>query len=402
MYIRNFSEIPVGLDAVAEVLGGDPLAWLPGSKRNPRRPMEILAVVGPSGKRSLRKEVSISIGPLVEEGDQVRLPLTWRASGPGFLFPVLDGELEASRWNGTETLLCLQVDYSPPLGSIGRRLDDRLLHRLAWLTLSTFRDGISGELERVAGKTSPHPPVSSALAEVLMTSPAVAEIMTARVITLREDQTIREAARVLSEHRVSGAPVVQGLEVVGFLSESDIVAALRPGHDSRRAGSLLNAMLHLGESVERASIDRHVRAVMTRKVVTVRPEDGAWQAAEILQGRGFKALPVTGGLGRLEGIVARSDLLRLVAPPDDELQRRVRKALMAWDAMAAQRVTSSVASGIVSLMGVSRSWTFKEGVVDLVRQIPGVVRVNDEISFVAPKPRLRHGHSPRSEPVTMA
>jgi CBS domain-containing protein len=391
MYGRYFSDLAVSLEAVTRVLTGDPLEWLPGSQRRPDGAVEILADVGPVGRVALRKKVRIALGPLAKEDDQVRLPLAWRASGPGFLFPEMDGELEASRWDGTHTLLCLQVDYTPPLGAVGRQLDDRLLHRLAWLTLGTFRDGITESLQKLAGEPAPPQAAGGDLAAVLAASPAVAEIMTTDVITLLEDQTIQDAARALKEHRISGAPVVQGLEVVGFLSESDIVRALAPTHDPRKAGSLVDAIGGLRQGVERAAADRKVRAVMTRKVVTVRAEDGAWEAAELLQRRGFKALPVTGALGRLEGIVARSDLLRLVAPPDDELTRRVRRALVALDAAASQRVTATVVGGTVTLSGVSRSWRFKQDAVQLVRQIPGVRQVEDQLSYLVPKPGLDVG-----------
>lgn len=397
MYSRYFSELPVSLEAVARVLAGDPLEWLPGSKRSPSGPVEILADVGPVGRSALSKKVRIAVGPLVRNDDQVRVPLTWRASGPGFLFPEMDGELEASRWNGTQTLLCLQVDYEPPLGALGRRLDDRLLHRLAWLTLGSFRDGISESLEKLAGEPARALVASSALAAVLAASPAVAEIMTEDVVTLEASQTIQDAARILKEHRISGAPVVQGLEVVGFLSESDIVRALAPTHDPRKPGSLVEAIGGLAAGVERAAAERHVRAVMTHKVVTVRPEDSAWEAAELLQRGGFKALPVTGALGRLEGIVARADLLRLVAPPDDELRRRVRRALVALDAAASERVTATVARGTVTLTGVTRSWIFKQEAVQLVRQIPGVRQVEDQLSFLAPRARVDDSAKPREE-----
>jgi CBS domain-containing protein len=391
MYSRYFSELAVTLETVTRVLAGDPLEWLPGSRRRADGPVEILTDVGPAGKAVLRKKVRIAVGPLAREKDQVRLPVSWRASGPGFLFPEMDGELEASRWNGTETLLCLQVDYTPPLGAVGRQLDDRLLHRLAWLTLASFRDGITASLRKVAGEPASPRPAGGDLAAVVAASPAVAEIMTAHVVTLLENETIQDAARTLKEHRISGAPVVQGLEVVGFLSEVDIVRALAPAHDPRKPRSLVDAIGKLPGGVERAAADRQVQAVMTRKVVTVRPQDSAWEAAELLQRRGFKALPVTGALGRLEGIVARSDLLRLVAPPDDELRRRVRRALVALDAAASERVTATVARGTVTLSGISRSWRFKKGAVQLVGQIPGVRQVDDQISFLAPKTRLDVG-----------
>ena len=146
MYSRYFNELPVSLDAVGRVLAGDPVQWLPGAKWSPSGSVEFLTAVGPPGGAAPRKRVRITIGTMAVEADQVRLPLGWKATGAGFLFPEMTGELEASRWDGDSTLLSLQVDYTPPLGALGRQLDQRLLHHLAWSTLRTFRDGISESL----------------------------------------------------------------------------------------------------------------------------------------------------------------------------------------------------------------------------------------------------------------
>ena len=150
MYSRYFNELPVTLDAVGRVLAGDPVQWLPGARWSPSGSVEILTAVGPLGEAAPRKKVRITIGTLAVEADQVRLPLSWQATGPGFLFPEMTGELEASRWDNDSTLLSLQVDYIPPLGALGRQLDERLLHRLAWSTLRTFRDGITESLRVLA------------------------------------------------------------------------------------------------------------------------------------------------------------------------------------------------------------------------------------------------------------
>ena len=58
----------------------------------------------------------------------------------------------------------------------------------------------------------------------------VRELMTKDVISVRPDASLREAAALLVEHRVSGLPVViGGGEVVGVLSEADIVAKASGG-----------------------------------------------------------------------------------------------------------------------------------------------------------------------------
>jgi CBS domain-containing protein len=48
-------------------------------------------------------------------------------------------------------------------------------------------------------------------------------IMSAPVLTIRPDQTIPAAVRLMREHHVSGLPVVEGTTIVGMLSEADIM-----------------------------------------------------------------------------------------------------------------------------------------------------------------------------------
>jgi CBS domain-containing protein len=59
------------------------------------------------------------------------------------------------------------------------------------------------------------------------------QIMTAPVLTVRPDTTVREAATLLLEHQITAAPVLDaGGELIGILSESDLVGN-RVGHDPR-------------------------------------------------------------------------------------------------------------------------------------------------------------------------
>jgi CBS domain-containing protein len=64
------------------------------------------------------------------------------------------------------------------------------------------------------------------------------------------------------------------------------------------------------------------RDVMTRDVVTVGPPTSAKSAAGVLAERGFAALPVVDGDGRLVGVVAEADVLRDRVPADPLLHLR--------------------------------------------------------------------------------
>jgi CBS domain-containing protein len=56
----------------------------------------------------------------------------------------------------------------------------------------------------------------------------VKDIMTAHVISVNSNTTIRECMELMSSHRFRHLPVVDGKTLVGMLSISDIVRALRP------------------------------------------------------------------------------------------------------------------------------------------------------------------------------
>jgi CBS domain-containing protein len=56
----------------------------------------------------------------------------------------------------------------------------------------------------------------------------VKDIMTENVISVTSDTTIRECMELMSRHRFRHLPVVDGKTLVGMLSISDIVRALRP------------------------------------------------------------------------------------------------------------------------------------------------------------------------------
>jgi acetoin utilization protein AcuB len=53
----------------------------------------------------------------------------------------------------------------------------------------------------------------------------IREIMTKQVVTIRPDQTVEEAALLLLGHRIGGLPVVQEGELVGIITETDILQA---------------------------------------------------------------------------------------------------------------------------------------------------------------------------------
>ena len=111
------------------------------------------------------------------------------------------------------------------------------------------------------------------------------------LVTVPPDASLEEAARRLKANRIHHLPVVEGERLLGIVTDTD----------------LRNATLR-GAAEEGAGAARTVAEVMTRDVVTLRPEDTIDDAILILCRQRFGALPVVDG-DRLVGIVAKADVL---------------------------------------------------------------------------------------------
>ena len=129
------------------------------------------------------------------------------------------------------------------------------------------------------------------------------------VVWLTRDQSLQQAATVLAEHDIGGAPVCdrEG-NVLGVLSKTDLTE--HAAHDD------------LDQSVERA---------MTTHVVYVGADEPLDRAVSLMAFEGVHRLVVLDGRAHLAGILTSMDVLRelagygrkasmrviAVAPPDD-------------------------------------------------------------------------------------
>ncbi len=119
----------------------------------------------------------------------------------------------------------------------------------------------------------------------------VRDIMTTDVFTLVASTSIDDAARSLTFHQVSGAPVLDHGRIVGVVSKSDLVD---PRH---RAG------------VEKPI----VRDAMTKVVHAVRPGDAAMSAVRLMVNENVHRAVVVNDQGKLVGIVSPMDVMRALA-----------------------------------------------------------------------------------------
>ena len=140
------------------------------------------------------------------------------------------------------------------------------------------------------------------------------DIMTTDLITLTPDMDFASAARILLDHHINGAPVVDddgGL--VGILCQSDLVAQQKRLPVPTLI-TLLDSFVSLSSAKELERQARKIAAMtvgeaMTRKPVTVRPDTSIEAIAGLMVDSNLHTLPVVDG-GRLVGIIGKEDVLR--------------------------------------------------------------------------------------------
>jgi CBS domain-containing protein len=113
----------------------------------------------------------------------------------------------------------------------------------------------------------------------------VKDVMTSNVITVKEDQTRQQAARLLAQHRISGMPVVNENDMlVGVVSEFDIMSK-----EGKTVGD-----------------------IMSKGVIRVDAETDLEEASHILVHQRIRRLIVVEH-GKVIGIISRSDVVREIA-----------------------------------------------------------------------------------------
>jgi CBS domain-containing protein len=140
------------------------------------------------------------------------------------------------------------------------------------------------------------------------------DFMTSPVVSVTPDMPVNQVARVLLEHGISAAPVVDERgEPIGMISEGDLIARDDRAREARRDWWL--TLLAEGEALHPDFLagvkapQTRVRDVMTSPVITVGEETELRDVARLLTAHRIKRVPVLSD-GRVVGILSRADCVR--------------------------------------------------------------------------------------------
>jgi CBS domain-containing protein len=208
----------------------------------------------------------------------------------------------------------------------------------------------------------------------------VRDVMTTDVATVGEKTPYRKIIDVITGRRVSAVPVVDDFgHVRGVVSEAD----------------LLHKVEWMGEPHERRIFEGHrrrsarakgeagiARDLMTAPAVTTFPHTSLVAAAKLMDREQVKRLPVVDDLGRVVGIVTRSDLLKVHLRPDADIRHDVaQEVLHRVLAVKDGTVRVEVHNGVVTLTGQLHRRTTVDIAGRLAARVSGVVEVANELRY---------------------
>ena len=118
-------------------------------------------------------------------------------------------------------------------------------------------------------------------------------------IFLNEDHTVREALELMSQYRISGVPVTRGTQLVGIITNRDIVFE--------------------------TNYDKVISEVMTKSPLVTAPEGTTLEEAlEILKTHKIEKLPLVDKDNNLKGLITIKDIEKVRAYPNAAKDSRGR------------------------------------------------------------------------------
>jgi len=208
----------------------------------------------------------------------------------------------------------------------------------------------------------------------------VGDVMTRDVATVGADTPYRQIIDVVTNRHISAVPVIDDFRrVLGVVSEADLLYKVELVGEPRER-RVFESRRRRTARVKADAVT--ARDLMTAPAVMTYVDTPIATAAKVMDREEVKRLPVIDELGRLVGIVTRSDLLKVHLRPDDDIRRDVvddvlRRVLGVQDGV----VSVEVSDGVVRLAGQLDHRSSVDIAARLTSNVSGVVAVVNELGF---------------------
>lgn len=218
------------------------------------------------------------------------------------------------------------------------------------------------------------------------------DVMTSMVHTAKRQTSIADIAKLMTQQRISGVPIVtDDNQVIGIVSETDLLHRPENGTQKRRKWwlEILKDANELARDYAK-SHGLHADDVMTRYVVTVVEDTSLRDVADILDRNNLKRVPVVRD-GALVGIITRGDLVRQLAtidkgrsadPTDDAgVQKALIEAIERQPWLEPTFISATVDRDAVELWGFIGSEVQRKALHVLVQEVAGAREIKDKLTL---------------------
>lgn len=140
----------------------------------------------------------------------------------------------------------------------------------------------------------------------------VKEIMKTNVVSFVKGTLFKEAAKILLQKRVSGAPVIdeQG-KLIGVVSEKDLFKAIYPTYNDFYASPELYTNFTQMENGAIQVENKKIEECMSARLITTTKETPVLKVGALMVATGIHRVPVVDG-DILVGMVSRGDVYRSI------------------------------------------------------------------------------------------
>jgi CBS domain-containing protein len=197
--------------------------------------------------------------------------------------------------------------------------------------------------------------------------------------TLSADAPFKDVVRLMDEENVSSVPVVDdGGKFLGMVTEAAVLLKEAYGPD---AGAEVGRVERWRNRWEIEKAGATTAADLMTHPSEVRPDGKPWEAAALMYENDALRLPVTQTDGTFVGVITWRDLLQVFLRDDTSIQEEISGRIMGGALLVdPAAVAVTVSDGAVSLKGQVERVDIIEVLLELVRNVPGVVEIDAQLS----------------------
>lgn len=216
------------------------------------------------------------------------------------------------------------------------------------------------------------------------------DFVLAQVVCVHSGKSVREIAMLLAEKKISAVPVVDSGELVGIVSEGDLLQRHELGTEVPEP-----VLKVVGTKVSQDKyFGTHACDIMSRKLFTVSEDATLAEIVKILLVENIRRVLVTRN-EKLVGVVSRSDIVHVLAArpegvgapmshDDDIIRFKVIEILLKIPGATPWSAVVNVKDRVVEISGSIQVEDARGTSRIAIESIPGVVEVRDRRSVLQP------------------